>query len=346
MGFQPEWPGQCSAKFTDKNTGRPVGRRIIETNIRNGDSTGLARQGFGAYSTDTRGLESSESKKILPCPGSEVFEWRPCRSRILQPGHDHYEKPEGRRKGEAPPGKMIALCEKRHLRQVESKEEHGDRPVGPKVVHRENGYRAADQPAREVDISYEMQRKVPQYNLLQQRNGIGCKVAGDKAYKHPEYSDRFFKVGNLVVGSGFARGDYKRTEPRNSTSLHVVKVVKRDGPVKSYEEKQAEMFMDEARMEVEELTLKWEGDILRTSDAKYDFVDSESKAFAEGTRVRTREACEGSFARKQIPVEKNKCGTVEKFSGDDVLIQFDGMDGKVWVDQLHNLELEEAPDGT
>jgi hypothetical protein len=199
----------------------------------------------------------------------------------MAPGHDHYEKPEGRRcPVQQPPGKLIGLPEKRHVRQVESKEEHGDRPVGPKVVHREhNGLRAADQPAREVDISYEMQRKVPHYSLHGQRNGIGCKIQGDKAYKHPEYSDRFFKVGSLVVGSGFVRGNYKKTEARNSTSVHLVPMQRRDGPVKSFEEKERDMLALEARMEVEELTIKWEKGVLKESDAQYEEPsDSEDEA--------------------------------------------------------------------
>merc|ERR1739845_329191 len=104
-------------------------------------------------------------------------------------------------------------------------------------------------------------------------NGIGCKAEGDKAYKHPEYSERFFKNGQLIIGSGFVRGNYKRTEPRNAMSLHIVTLAKRDGPVKSFEEKQAEMLAEEARAEVEELTRNWESSVLKNSDnSKYDFV--------------------------------------------------------------------------
>jgi len=283
-GLQPEWPGQFSGKFTDKNTGHPAGKKVIQNRIRNGDEAGLARQGFGTYFNDTRGLVGSECKKVMPCPSSEAFVWIPSKRPIVEPGHDHYEKPEGRRLVEEPPGKMVNLCEKRHLRQVESKEEHSDRPGGPKVVHRGNGLRAADQPAREVDITYEMQRKVPQYSLHGMRNGIGCKGQGDKAYKHPEYSERFFKLGNIVVGSGFVRGSYKKSEPRNSTSVHLVPMQRRDGPVKSFEEKEREMLMMESRMEVEELTLKWERGVLKESDAKYEEPsDSEDEGKAEAT---------------------------------------------------------------
>ena len=39
-------------------------------------------------------------------------------------------------------------------------QEYGDLPVAKGTVMRENGLRAADQPAREVDVTVEMQRKV------------------------------------------------------------------------------------------------------------------------------------------------------------------------------------------
>lgn len=50
--------------------------------------------------------------------------------------------------------------ERRHLRQLESKQELGDIARAKATVLRENGLRAADQPAREVDLTLEMQRKV------------------------------------------------------------------------------------------------------------------------------------------------------------------------------------------
>jgi hypothetical protein len=278
-GCQPEWAGQQSAKFVDRGSCKPIARRVVDTYIRNGDTTSLARNGFGQYFSDTRGLIGTESKKILPCPGSQVFEWKPSKRSTAEPGHDHYEKPEGRRRVESAPGKSLAIREKRHVRQVESKEEFTDRPLGPRPVVRENGMRAAEQPAREVDISFEMQRKVPHYCLRDQRNGIGCKTHGDKAYKHPEYSDKFYKVGSLVVGSSFHRGHYKKTEPRNATSVQLVEVERRGGPVMTFEEKQQKEMMDDARMEVEELTMNWENSVLKTLDAKYEAPsDSEDEA--------------------------------------------------------------------
>merc|ERR1719253_1274448 len=115
-GCQPEWPGQNSAKFVDRGSGKPIGKKIVQTNIRNGDETGLARNGFGQYFSDTRGLAGTESKKILPCPGSQVFEWKSSKRSLPQPGAEHFVKPEGRRLAEGAPGKALAIREKRHIR--------------------------------------------------------------------------------------------------------------------------------------------------------------------------------------------------------------------------------------
>jgi len=281
FGYQPEWPGQCSSKFCDRGSGKPSGKRNVETHIRNGDSASLAHNGFGQFFSDQRGLINSESKKIMPSVGSQVFDWRPSKRPLSEPGGDHFVKPEGRRCQEEAPGKNVAIRERRHIRQVESKEEHGDRPVGPQTVLRPNGLRAAEQPAREVDLTYEMQRKVPNYSMREARNGIGCKAHGDKAYKHPEYSDKFYQVGNLVVGAGFHRGHFKRTEPRNATSLVLADVQRKEG-AKTFDEKQADMLAYEARTEVEELTRQWERQVLKTTAAAQYEEPSDSEDEAAG----------------------------------------------------------------
>jgi len=263
-GCQPEWPGQFSGKFCERGTAKPVGKKMVETNIRNGLETGLARNGFGQYFTDTRGLASTESKKIINFPGSDVFEWKSSKRTLSAPGEFATVKNEGTGRTEPAPGKALAIRERRHIRIVESKEEVSDRPVGPQMVIRQNGIRASDQPAREVDITYEMQRKVPHYSLEEMRHGIGCKAYGDKAYKHPEYSDRFFKMGQLVVGAGFQRGHYKRTIPRNETDFQLAQAERKVGAL-TFEEKEKQEAAFEARTEVEELTRQWEKNVLRTA---------------------------------------------------------------------------------
>mmetsp|Transcript_45147 Transcript_45147/g.79462 ORF Transcript_45147/g.79462 Transcript_45147/m.79462 type:complete len:298 (+) Transcript_45147:54-947(+) len=280
MPPRPEWPGAVSAKFCDPISAKPLGRTRIATNVRNGSETSLARQGFGQYFSDTTGLIPSESKRIIECRPSEVFEWRPCKRPVSQPGGEHHTKPEGRRLVDNPPGKPLAIRERRHLRQVESKEEYLDRPIGPKTVIRDNGRRAADEHAKEVDLSYEMQRKVVHYDLGKARNGVGCVSLGDKAYRHPEYESTFFKAGGLIVGSTFQRGHFPKSDVRNSSSVQLVMVNTNKGPVKSFKEKEAEQQAKEARDEVAELTLKWESATLKDCDAGWENPDSDDEVAA------------------------------------------------------------------
>jgi len=42
-----------------------------------------------------------------------------------------------------------------------------------------------------------MHKKPRPATLEEQRNGIGCASLGDKYYKYPEYSKRFYHEGNI-----------------------------------------------------------------------------------------------------------------------------------------------------
>eukprot|EP00930_Biecheleria_cincta_P062439 TRINITY_DN47911_c0_g1_i1.p1 TRINITY_DN47911_c0_g1~~TRINITY_DN47911_c0_g1_i1.p1 ORF type:complete len:310 (-),score=47.28 TRINITY_DN47911_c0_g1_i1:78-959(-) len=276
-----EWPGAVSGKFTDKYTALPLRRKMPDTACRNGDSISLAQNGFGRYFADTNGLIPTEGKRIVPVHGSQVYNWRPSKRALSEPGVLHLEKPEGRGRVDLPPSKVYSMPERRHIRQVESKEEYHDRPVGLRTVCRDhNGLRAADQPATEIDISAEMSRKVRPLDLDSRRNGIECRSLGDKAYRHPDYESKFYHAGELIVGSGFHRGMHKKTEPRNSTSFTAFEGERR--PTKSYQEKQMEQQAFEAQAEVEELTRKWEASTLKECDEKYvEVSDSEDEAHAE-----------------------------------------------------------------
>lgn len=265
---EPEWPGAVSAKFTDPITVKPLYRRMVVTDIRNGGETSLARNGFGSYFSDPDGLNIGQSKKIIHVPGSEVMQWRPSKRCLSEPGALHLEKPEGKKPVEEPPRKVFTMRERRHIRQVESKEEYCDRPVGPRTVFRENGLRAVDQPAREVDVSFEMQRKARTLDLAGQRNHLDIRSLGDKAYKHPEHDPGFHQAGGLIVGSTFIRGHFKKTSSRNSASIQIVIDSDRKAS-KTYKEKFREQKALEVQNEVEELTRNWESGTLKECDTKY-----------------------------------------------------------------------------
>eukprot|EP00927_Polykrikos_kofoidii_P054453 TRINITY_DN48866_c0_g1_i1.p1 TRINITY_DN48866_c0_g1~~TRINITY_DN48866_c0_g1_i1.p1 ORF type:complete len:388 (-),score=73.16 TRINITY_DN48866_c0_g1_i1:62-1225(-) len=274
----PEWPGAAPGRFTDAASGRPLQRRIVNTECRNGDSSSLARMGMPRYFEDRSGPQAIESKRIFEQRPSDTMKWRPTIRPLSEPGALHTEKPEGVKAVAMPPPKIVPMRERRHLRQVDSKEEYSDRPVGPRTVLRENGLRASEQIAQEVDLTNELQRKARPLSLGSQRNSIGCRSLGDKAYRHPEYDRQFYHAGGLIVGSGFHRGAYPKTEARNATTLKLEERERR--PVKTDAERQAEIERWEACQEVSKLTpgtvdenqvdVSWEAYAIKECDsAKY-----------------------------------------------------------------------------
>jgi len=268
----------------------------------NGDSTSLARQGFVTYFNDKEGLRPSESKKIFDPPFSEVEKWKPAKRPLSEPGSHTYEKPEGLKVVDKFQPKTVSVRERRHIRQAASKEEFSDRPMGPRTVRTDDGYRAADKIAQEIDISNELQRKNRNLDLLGKRNGIDCRSLGDKSYRHPEYIPKFFHAGGLIVGATFQRGSYPKTEARNATNVHIEENTR--GPMKSYAEKQAEMQMAEAVAEVsgltkarnlgaEDIDMCWESYALKECEsANYDEMpdsdeeDEVMRSLADGTQVK------------------------------------------------------------
>ncbi|CAJ1447317.1 unnamed protein product [Effrenium voratum] len=174
-----EWPGAVSAKFTDKLTGLPLRRKPIDAPFKYGAQEGLARNGFGRYFTDEDGLIPNQMKRFIPMPDSQTLVWRPGKRPLAEPGLSNIEKPEGLARVESFCAKVYTTSEKRHIRQLESKEEIQDRPWGKRTVYRENRLRASDQPAREIDITTEMRRKARVEDLLLQRNLIECYTLGD-----------------------------------------------------------------------------------------------------------------------------------------------------------------------
>jgi len=275
---RPEWPGANPGKFNDRLHGGNSQRRDVPTEVRDGSDIGLARNGFAKYFTDPGGLACDQGRKRIAPADSDVFAWRPSRRSLEHPGAQHREKTEGLRVVEGKPeSKVYTMREKKHIRCHESKEEHGDLPRGNKIVYRDNGMRASDQPAREVDLIHEISRKARNPDLHSQRNGIGCRSLGDKAYRHPEYESGFHAVGQLVVGSGFHRGMHKKTEARNSTSI-CLNIDTSKAPLKSYEEKQREKMVSDAAGEVEELTRNWErSTLLDCDEAGYEDMDSDDE---------------------------------------------------------------------
>lgn len=239
------------------------------------------------------------------------MEWRPAQRYIEAPGTHSKDKATGLGIVEQPLREVKRVPEKRHLRQVSSKEEASDRPQGPQTVHRENGLRAVDQPAQEVDISKEFNRRVRVPDMTAQRNGLRCRSMGDKNYRHPEYDRNFHQIGGLVVGSTFQRGHHKKTESRNNTQVVIAQenlvrtppkyrgnhpnhkktespdntqvVIAQEENLdrtegRSWEEwkcyQREERRREQAAAEVAELTRNWEASTLKDLDDTYEDPDS------------------------------------------------------------------------
>jgi len=275
---EPEWPGAVSYKFADPQHGSYSSRHLVPTECRNGPEHGLARNGFGPYSNDTRGLEITEGKRTFAQRPPVHMEWRPAQRYIEASGTHSRDKATGVRIVEQPLRDIRHVPEKRHLRQVSSKEEAGDRPQGPQTVYRENGLRAIDQPAQEVDISKEFNRRVRVPDMTAQRNGVRCRSLGDKSYRHPDYERNFHQIGGLVVGSTFLRGNHKKTNSRNNTQVVIAQENLDRTQGKSWEEwkrdQREERRRKQAKHEVAELTLNWEASTLKECDATYEDPDS------------------------------------------------------------------------
>ncbi|CAJ1443780.1 unnamed protein product [Effrenium voratum] len=266
-----EWPGAVSSKFRDKFTGLPLCRKAEHRP----EPSGL-RNGLAQYFTDNSVQHCGQGRRLIEVPQGETFQWRPSKRQLSEPGLGHIEKNEGRAMVAEPPTRGFSIPERRHIRQLESKQEHGDLAVAKGTVYRENGLRAAEQPAREIDVTVEFQRKARNQELDVKRNGIGCRTLGDKSYRHPEYMSRFYHAGELAVGSSFHRGMHAKTEPRNSNTVHII--MDHRPPVKSYMEKMKERAMKDAEAEVESLTLRWEADTLKECDVAWEEpIDSDEE---------------------------------------------------------------------
>merc|ERR1712093_395960 len=109
--------------------------------------------------------------------------------------------------------------------------------------------------AQEVDLSNVLARKRGVADMEAQRNGISCSSLGDKYYKHPEYSERFFHPGGCAVGSTFVRGSMPKTVARNSTAWKAFAAENPDAVKhKTYVELQKEKRERDSQFEVRSLT--------------------------------------------------------------------------------------------
>ncbi|CAD7923868.1 unnamed protein product [Amoebophrya sp. A120] len=297
-GQHAEWAGSVPSKWMDRASNNLRSRHIVHTAARNGDGDSLARMGFGCYYEDKRGLERTHGLKYIPEPQFPEGEWKPLVKKVEEvSGWDRPDRPEGTKRPPKMEGQRPTMRrEKRHVRQVESHQEIFDIPEGKHIamidhLHPDGSksqLRQADKVAFEATLENSMTRKrVQPRTLTEQRNGIPCASLGDKYYKFPEYSDKFFHglsastTAELICGSGFVRGSYQKTIPRMTTNWEAfaAECYPESCRRKPFAQLEKEREQKEAEDSVEVLHKTWEKKELKFGDPKYvEPSDSEDES--------------------------------------------------------------------
>ncbi|CAD7953180.1 unnamed protein product [Amoebophrya sp. A25] len=291
----PEWVGSVPSKWTDRASGNLCSRNIVYTAARSGDKDSLARMSFGGYFSDVRGLERQTGRKYIQEKQYPEGEWKPLVKKVDEvSGWDRPARPEGTKRPQVMENQRPTMRrEKRHIRQVESHQESYDVPEGKQIVQHnftsadgsELQMRRADKIAAEQTLEQMMSRKQGKpKTLLEQRNGVGVASLGDKYYKYPEYSDRFFRgidscgyarigrTAELIPGSGFVRGSYQKTIPRMTTNWQAfaAECYPDSCRRKTFAQLEAEAAQAEAENSVTQLTKTWEKKELKFGDPNYE----------------------------------------------------------------------------
>jgi len=265
----------------------PVQRRepcrlMSNTRVKRGGSTNLSALGFSGVARDVMGLGRTEGKQQVDhLANGQEMRWRPSRRTLTEPGADHLSRIECVKQVQPKDGHRPWRCERLHIRQRESKEEHSDCPSGLRIVVDENGVPSSRRPAHEFELESVMTRKRQILSLEQQRNNLGCNSMGDKQYRHPEYDTGFFHAGALVPGCSFTRGSHAKTVPRNTTAWKAFLAENPDAvKAKTYQQLVEEATVADAVHSVTGL-LEWERGVLLECDEQYgvfdDYEDSEDE---------------------------------------------------------------------
>lgn len=183
-----EWEGQQPQKFKG---GKLVDRlRSTQINFAPG-LLGETSNGLGKL----KGKRHYESQAEI-----KINKWKSCIKTIKEP----QRKPEQPRRFSSL-GPIITESkprpERKHI-QVSSSKEGSYLPHHTKIVRTDKGFRVQDLPTDEFDFhKTQMGLKKRVTDLLNMRNTLPQKSAGDKPYKKPEYSNKFYHEGGLVIGS-------------------------------------------------------------------------------------------------------------------------------------------------
>jgi len=171
------WDGLSSSKFRHNQRKHYSPRDVLNSMV---ESPSMGRRHFSPRSPTTERVEKSTIRTF------------PCLNNTASTPIEYVVKP---RPVFTPSPKKYGLAQRRHLYQERSKE-YVYSPSIRVYPDKEKPYKG-----KEIFVEDLMQRKKMVDSLEDQRNFIGLRSLGDKPYKSPDYSPRFFHEGGLVVGS-------------------------------------------------------------------------------------------------------------------------------------------------
>lgn len=150
-----------------------------------------------------------------------------------------------------------------------------------------------DGTSKEANLERGMGRKQRIDELDNQRNHLGVTSLGDKAYKFPEYSDKFFKEGGLAVGSSIQA---------RKTQVLIVKAsdqVQNRTKGTTWKDKCRKDELDEEEEAVKSLSL-WEQTTLKEGNPKWRDPDAAEKEEEEKAKAAKEVKIDPKAAKKPV----------------------------------------------
>lgn len=158
---------------------------------------------FGAFSESSLYEVGDRGKHHFSATYSDAMEWRQGKSRIeVKKSTEHIEKGKKvllpTRSEEQVPG-HVRLFPKEYIKKSDT----NDKLFETRHVVLKEGTSVPMKSLRSEEFQFElyMNRKQRIRSSYEQRNGIPTSTMGDKAYKGPEHSDKYYAIGGLVAGS-------------------------------------------------------------------------------------------------------------------------------------------------
>jgi hypothetical protein len=147
--------------------------------------------------------------------------------------------------------------------------------------------------SNEANLERGMGRKLKIDDIDDKRNELGLKSLGDKAYKFPEYCDRFFKEGGLIAGSSIRARQVKTLVVKASDQ------VQNRPKGTTWKEKCRKDELDEEEAAVKSL-FAWEQTSLKEGNPKWRDPDAAELEEAEKAKAAKEVKVDPKNAKKPV----------------------------------------------